>query len=345
MTLTRAFCDQAESCAALDSPFMARLMRLCAERLTRATGAVAAALHDWPGDVSSWGTSLPLRLAGGLHALVLRRNAALAAVYPPREADDDALWRACAGSLRQEETFLLDWVGSPPQTNEIRRAAVLRAIGHWLAARHALPLDLCELGASAGLNLHRDRYAMTLAGTRFGPADPTLTLSPVWSGPLPPAVEPVIASRRGVDLNPPSPAMDALRLRAYLRADQPRRMARTDAALALPPAPVDRGDAADRLDALPPQAPGTTRLICHTIAWQYFPPDTQARATARIGALGAAASAEATLAHLGRGADGGRGAALTLHLWPGRLSLDAGRADFHGRRVEWRLNGRARAMC
>lgn len=337
MTLAQAFDDQARSCAALGSPFMKQLMRLCVERLTRDAGAVAMALHGWPGDISSRGASLPLRLAGGLHALVLGGDAALGSVYPPREASDAALWQAVADALRRSEAFLLAWIRSPPQTNEIRRAAILRAAGQWLAARHALPLELCELGASAGLNLHWDRYALALPGATFGPADPILTLGPDWSGALPPAGEPVIAARRGVDLNPLSPATDALRLRAYLWPDQPERMARTDAALALPPAPVDRADAADWLDALPPQATGTARLICHTVAWQYFPPDTRARAAARIAALGAGATADAPLAHFAMEADGGRGAALTLKLWPGELTLDAGRADFHGRWMKWRL--------
>lgn len=337
MTLPEAFRDQAVSCTTLGSPFMGRLMILLADRLTPDHGAVAARLHDWPGNVSSRGASLPLRLAGGLHALALHGHPGLGAVYPPQKADDEALWAAVSEALVDEAPFLLDWLDSPPQTNEIRRAAVLRATGQWLTARHGLPLELLELGASAGLNLHWDRYALALPGATFGPANPALTLTPDWSGSLPPQAEPTVASRRGVDLNPLSPVDDALRLRAYLWPDQPERMARTDAALALPPAPVDRADAADWLDALPAQTTGTTRLICHTVAWQYFPPATQARATARIEAMGAAATPDAPLAWFGMEADGGHGAALTLRLWPSGEMLDAGRADFHGRWVEWHL--------
>ncbi len=79
-----------------------------------------------------------------------------------------------------------DWLNSPPQTNELGRSAVLIAVGHWLAERYGLPLILSELGASAGLNLMWDHYALSLPGGTLGPADPALTLTPDWSGPHPP---------------------------------------------------------------------------------------------------------------------------------------------------------------
>ena len=53
--------------------------------------------------------------------------------------------------------------------------------------------------------------------------------------------------------------------------------------------------------------------------------------------MGRAATDDAPLAWFGMEADGGRGAGLTLRLWPGDRTLDAGRCDFHGRWVEWRL--------
>ena len=61
---------QARSCAALGSPFMNQLMQLMADRLTPGD-PVSDALFNWPGDRSASGASVPLRLAGGLHMLVL----------------------------------------------------------------------------------------------------------------------------------------------------------------------------------------------------------------------------------------------------------------------------------
>jgi hypothetical protein len=338
MTLTRAFHDQAVSCAALGSPFMARLMSLCAERLTPDHGPVAARLHAWPGDASSRGASLPLRLAGGLHALRLRGDGRLAVVYPPHEASDADLWRAVSEAIEVEVPFLLDWILRPPQTNEVRRAAVFRAAGQWLAARQGLPLEVLELGASAGLNLHWDRFALRIGRRVHAPSDPVLTLAPDWSGFPPPDAKPRVVRRKGVDLTPLDPVADRLRLLAYLWPDQPERRLLTEAALSLPPATVDAGDAADWLETLPPQAPGTCRLIQHSVAWQYFPPAVQARASATIARLGGVATPEAPVAHLAMEADGGaRGAGVTLAVWPDERVLDAGRADFHGRWVDWRL--------
>lgn len=316
---------------------MGRLMTLFANRLTPESGAVAARLFGWAGDPSSRRGSLPLRLASGFHALALSGHAGLSAVYPPQDAPDDALWSAIETALISEETFLLDWVESPPQTNEVRRAAIFRAAGQWLAARHGLPLELCELGASAGLNLHWDRYALDVAGIRFGPPDAVLTVTPDWTGPPPPMAEPSVAARRGVDLNPLDPVADRLRLLAYLWPDQPHRLDLTEAALCLPPAPVDQGCAADWLDTLPAQTDGTCRLIQHSVAWQYFPSDVQTRAAATIARLGAAATETKPLAHLAMEAADGRGAAVTLTTWPGGTVHAAGRADFHGRWVAWHL--------
>ncbi|MCK0167542.1 DUF2332 family protein [Jannaschia sp. S6380] len=336
--LTRAFHYQARACASLGSPFMARLMTLLGDRLDPVHGTVAAKLFAWTGEPGPSSASLPLRLAGGLHALRLAGDRTLADVYPPEVVEDDALWRVASDAMLRESDFLLDWIASPPQTNELGRAAVLRAIGHWLAARQDLPLDLCELGASAGLNLHWDRYALRIGDCSFGPTDAAVELTPDWSGPMPPAIEPRIVARRGVDLNPLSPRADRQRLMAYIWPDQPDRLARMEAALASPSTPVDRADAADWLRRLVPQRSGTTRLICHTVAWQYFPPPTQARATDAIERAGRAATDAAPLAWFGMEADGnGPGAALTIRLWPGDTHVEAGRADFHGRWVDWRL--------
>ena len=66
------------------------------------------------------------------------------------------------------------------------------------------------------------------------PTDASVALTPVWDGALPPDTTPLIAARRGVDLNPLNPCNpeDAFRLRAYLWADQPERIASTEAAIA-----------------------------------------------------------------------------------------------------------------
>ncbi|HBR62030.1 MAG TPA: DUF2332 domain-containing protein, partial [Rhodobacteraceae bacterium] len=104
----------------------------------------------------------------------------------------------------------------------------------WLQHQYKLPILLSELGASAGLNLGFDRFALNVPGHRFGPDQPVLDLAPDWHGPVPTGLWPHIAERRGVDLNPldPTKPEDATRLIAYLWPDQPERIARTRAAIA-----------------------------------------------------------------------------------------------------------------
>jgi hypothetical protein len=342
MSLTEAFRNQAQSCARLDSPFMQRLLTILAVECLN-DGALWRKLAGFTGDIGPSGHSLPLRVCGGLHALVLSgRSPQLAASYPPNTTDDTTLRDAVRAALTGHEQFLLDWTDSPPQTNEVRRAAALIAGARVACLHFDLPVMLSELGASGGLNLMWDHFALDVGGCTFGPAKPALTLAPDWTGPLPPATTPQIASRAGVDLNPLNPreADDLLRLTAYLWADQPARLARTRAAAAVFDAQITRGDAIDWLEhRLDTQPYGQMHLIQHTVAWQYFPAPAQARGTALIEAAGKRATATRPLAWLAMETDGdvtgAVGAALTLRLWPGDLHLPLGRADFHGRWINW----------
>jgi hypothetical protein len=349
-----AFRSQAAVCGRMGSPFMAGLLAGLAEGML-ADHAVTAKILGWPGDPTASADALTLRLAGGLHALVLTaQDADLAAAYtragaghparatPLPPADAAALTTAALAAMARHETFLLQWLDSAPQTNEVRRSAALIAAGHWLTARTGLPLVLSELGSSAGLNLLWDHYALAVQGRHYGPTNPALTLTPDWEGHLPPNTVPTIRARAGVDLNPLDPVTDRLRLLAYLWPDQPDRISRTKTALDLAatlPRHVTKGDAIDWLDhRLQTRHPGAVHLIFHTVAWQYFPAALQARGTALLSAAGAKATPDSPLAHLAMEVDdspSGEGAALTLRLWPGDQVIHLARVDFHGRWLRW----------
>ena len=334
-----AFDRQAQSCAALGSDFMARLMPVVWQAVQNTPGAVADKVLTWQGDVSSDGASVPLRLSGGLHALVLRdADAKLKAVYPPNDARDDALLAAVSNALTTHADHMLHWLDSPPQTNEVRRSVALIAGTSWITAQVDLPLVLSELGASAGLNLHFDAYACAAKDTVLGDPNSLLRFAPNWTGPVAPAAALNVVDRAGVDLNPldPSDPDQALRLMAYLWPDQPERAHLTRTAIEMSQTRPATGDAAAWLeDRLTTAHPGCLHLIYHTIAWQYFPASTVDRCTRAIAAAGARATFDAPIAHLSMEADGGKGAALTVKLWPGGTDQTLARVDFHGRWIDW----------
>lgn len=342
MTLADAFAAQADTCTRMGSPFMGRLLSILAADWPSET-ALGQKFAAFRGDIGPAGHSLPLRIAAGLHALVLSNAAPdLAKLYPPNDPETAALRDGVLAALATHESFLLDWTDSPPQTNEVRRSAALIAGAHVAVTRFNLPICLSELGASGGLNLMWDHFALAIEEDHFGPTVPAVLFRPEWDGSPPPRAAPVIAERAGVDLNPldPTRADHLLRLTAYLWPDQPDRLTMTRAAASVITTPPVQGDAIDWLGPRLARAPqGHLHLIQHTVAWQYFPPDVQARGTALIEAAGAQATASRPLAWLSMETDGDTtgavGAALTLRLWPGDITLHLGRADFHGRWIKW----------
>ena len=238
---------QARFCDASEAPFTARLCRLLGAHIDPGS-ALGLRLDSWPRDPGT--DALALRLTGGLHAAVLSGSAPeLAACYPPDATGDDArLWAAIAPVLRTPA--FLAYVDSAPQTNEVMRSAPLAAGLLAVAAETGLALSLLELGASAGLNLLPDRYRLELGGVLAGDPQSALVLAPRWGGAPPPDVPLRIASRAGVDLNPldPSNPADRVRLLSYVWPDQPERLARMRAALAIAgqsAVQIDAGDAAD----------------------------------------------------------------------------------------------------
>ena len=339
LRLADAFDQQSAACAALGSPFMAQLCRVLGLNL-RPDRPLTRRLFDWPGDLGPSSQSIPLRLAGALHAHRLAGDAALVAAYPPNSLSDAALWDVIDAALDRHAAAIDAFIDSPPQTNEVRRSAALIAAGHWLAARHPLPFVFSELGASAGLNLMWDRFGLQTPTGTLGPETPALVLAPDWRGdPAPAPCPPTVVARAGVDLNPLDPAApdDQARLLAYLWPDQPHRQTLTRAAIACAPPRPERADAIDWLAPRLAPMPGHLHLIWSTIAWQYFPAERQNTGRALIEAAGARATAQAPLAWLSYEPDGkSPGAALTLRLWPGDLTLALGRVDFHGRWIDWR---------
>jgi hypothetical protein len=110
-------------------------------------------------------------------------------------------------------------------------------------------------------------------------------------------------------------------------------------AQALPP-PIDRADAADWVEARVVTASGSVAVVFHSIAWQYFPPATQARIAAHMALTGAGASNTAPLAWLRYEMDDSNAVelpTLRLTLWRGGAAHEAllARVHPHGAFVQW----------
>jgi hypothetical protein len=343
----KAFTIQADACESLGSPFTARVCRLVAERLTDQT-EIGARVFGWPGDMGPGADSVPLRLCGALNHLVITgRDTGLAAVYPPHtiDASDQQLWAEIERALVEHAEAISRFLNSAPQTNEVRRSAVLLPGWCWLAKRFGLPLVISEVGASAGLNLFADRFRLKTDGFLRGDPESAVLLQPKWHGELPPDAMPAVIDRRGCDLAPIDPAdrTDRERLLSYVWPDQRHRVERTEAAITIfsresNGALVDRQDAADWLEhRLAAAYENAIHVVQHTIAWQYFPEAVKARGKALLAGAGAHATETHPLATLSLEADGQNpGAAISLTVWPGGETHSLGRADYHGRWVEWR---------
>ncbi|MXQ08620.1 DUF2332 family protein [Alphaproteobacteria bacterium GH1-50] len=333
MSVRDAFHEQIAHCEALGSPFMVRLMTLLTARLNNDT-AVGAHVLGWEGDPRPGADGLPLRLAGALHALRLE-GLALDDVYPPAEVSDDALWSGIEAAFRNHETRILDWLSSPPQTNEVRRSAAILPALAMLSQGDDRPVALYEIGASGGLNLRCDQFRIDVPGGFIGQAESPVRHRPEWEGNVPPRDLPKVVRRGGVDLAPVDPLTEAgrLRLLSYLWADQPFRIDLTEGAIALArqhPAEILTGDAADGLSQLLGTHPPDARpVVFHTIAWQYFPPETKARVQEVMEA------SPVPVARIAMERDGGNGALVRIWHDIREEPVSVARVGFHGQRIRW----------
>jgi len=306
-----------------------------------AAGALLTRIRDWPG--APLADALPLRVAGGLHALHLSHAAPeLAPIYRGENADDAAIIGAV---MRAHEAALLPWLDGPPQTNEAGRSANFIAAMLWLADRGLPPRFQClEIGSSAGINLMLDRYSYDLGGVTAGPQDAVMHFAPHWQGAPPPERAIAIVSTAGCDVAPvdlTDPA-EALRLKAYIWPEHTIRFERMDAAIraARQRKPdLVQENAADFVEAelARPQAPGTTRVLMHSIVWQYVPADQQTRVTAAMEAAGARATAQTPIAWVMVEADRSvHRHKLTVRYWPGGAEeVQLAWSHPHGADVEW----------
>jgi hypothetical protein len=339
-----AFENQVAYCRDNGAPVTALVCQSLLELLDgEPGGAVMDRIRAWSGPPLA--DALPLRIAGGLHALHLKREeAGLAAIYDGLEPADAK--ERVADALEGHELALLPWLDGPPQTNEAGRSWAYAAAMLWLIEQ-GCPADftLYELGSSAGINLMIDRYRFELGVVAVGPVDARMRIVPEWRGAPPPDRPFRVVEARGCDVAPvdlTDPAQ-ALRLRAYIWPELTERFARMDAAVAeaeLAPPRIARMRAGGFVDEVLSEEPrrGVTQAIVHSVVWQYIPAAERASITAAIEAAGATATPEAPLAWimLEANRDTHRHE-LTVRWWPGgEEPVTLATAHPHGAWVEWR---------
>ena len=317
----------------LGAPVYARL----AGRLAHDPSPVESILA---GD-ESWDAAL--RLFGAVHHLVL---SGVAPDALSGEWDDftDAL-AAHADELRRR-------VGEQGvQTNEVQRCVGLLPAFLTIAAETELPLELLELGPSAGLNLLLDRYRYRYANGTWGPADALLELVARERGGLVPgalldrALD--VRRRRGIDLAPVDATTDDgyLLLRSFVWPGLEERVARLDAAVATlrdasERPELVRGDYVRVLpEALAARPVDAVTVVFQTASTGYLAP---AAAAELRSALDAAAGDGRPLAWVStRRRDEREGRSddyyeLELRVWPGPPRL-AAHVDYHGNWLDWTL--------
>ena len=337
---------QADHAEKAGAPCTARVIRATLAMLGADT-ASARRMANWQGKVLE--DAMPLRIAGGLHHLFLSGEAReLEPVYGGEIVDQGSVDAIVAKLAERYDARLLPWFDSPPQTNEASRSASVMAGLLWLSGRLGPRFELNEIGASAGINTMMGRYFYDLGGVQAGPERSRMRIVPEWRGAPPPQAPVEIVSARGCDVAPLdlTDPEQVLRLKAYIWADATERMARMDAAAALaaesPPDLVRRDAAefvADRLAA--PQEEGVTRVLFHTVMWQYLPDVTRDAITAAMEQAGAEARSEKPLAWIQLETNRATFRhELRVRYWPGGEDWTLlAEAHPHGAWVDWKGDG------
>jgi hypothetical protein len=190
-----------------------------------------------------------------------------------------AEWAQVADTMRHRRT----------QTNEARRCATLLPA----LAQIEGPLALFEVGASAGLCLHPDRYAYRYGdGPVLGSGTPVLECAVAGPVPVPRAL-PDVVWRAGLDLNPLDVGSDEdMRwLESLVWPEQTDRFAILRGAIETArrdPAPVHRGNlTTDLLQYAQDAPPDATLVVFHSAVLSYLDDGGRFAFRALVGELAA----------------------------------------------------------
>jgi hypothetical protein len=179
------------------------------------------------------------------------------------------------------------------QTNEVGRSTLLALALRDVRRDLDRPLAWLDVGTSAGLALHLDRYRHDLGGGRtLGDPDSPVRLTCDVEGPAPTDALPSFGWRAGLDASPVdiADASDRRWLEACVWPEQTERLDRLRAALdvaRVAPFPITRSDAVDDLARACAEAPSDAHLvISHTWVLAYLTPEDRAAFEAALDEVG-----------------------------------------------------------
>ena len=257
----------------------------------------------------------PNVLLAAVHDLVLQGvDHPLAGAYrDPGSAGADVGLRFCDLVRRHRDAVATLLATRRTNTNEPGRSAVLVPALRWFADQvDGRPLAVLDAGASAGLNLHFDRYLLDYGDAgATGPADAAVRVDCHLTGPAPIAPEaPSIVARIGLD-RAPVDLEDEAEVRWLLACVWPDtgRLPRTRAAIDLARrdhVDIVRGDVVTDLEATAGALPADVPLAV-TTSWvmAYVPRDQHglvvdalARLSARRPVVWISAEGPGALAHV-----------------------------------------------
>ena len=250
----------------------------------------------------------------------------------------EASWDGVDAALASHGDFLRRWCEEHEvQTNEVQRSWAL--LPGFLSVADGRPLELLELGPSAGLNLLWDRYRYRYSSGTWGSG--ALALSGDDRRP-PPAdllgrsVE--VVRRRGVDLSPVDVTTEhgARLLQAFVWADQTSRLDRLRRALDVvrgEPPELIRGDYVEALPALlSDRVAGAQLVVYQTASTMYL--DRRGAERMRHALRDAGREEPLVFLTTGRAPDDD-GFALELERFPDGRSQRLAVFDFHGEWLDW----------
>jgi hypothetical protein len=308
------------------APVQAALFRRCAS-----DPLALSLIPDHP----SWDT--PHRLLAGARWLALSGE-----VDDFERAADP--WSAFHSVLEEHGEWLAGFVREHPvQTNEVQRCWVLLPIFLTVGRLAGRPLDLVELGTSAGLNLLWDRYGYRYEAGSWGDEAAPLQLAGEERSAVPRALlqtEVDVRRRVGIDLQPVDVTTEegVRLLDTFVRDEGYRtRLRRASDVLRQEPPELVRGDYVDLLPGiLRTRADDALTVVFQTISTVYLTDEERDRLRTTVDEAGA----EGPLAWISTPTPEEHGQhrgdyPLELAMWPRGERRIVARMNVRGEWLEW----------